>query len=94
MILKAVKENIKTTVTISSVVAVLGFYAALTQVLDQRYALAEEAQQIQQTINVYMEKELEDKIFLLQLKVENETASDVDKAMKKHYESRLEALTK
>jgi len=92
--IKAIKENIKTTITISSVVAVFGFYTALTQVLDQRYALAEEAQQIQQTIDVYMEKELEDKIFLLQLKVENKTASDVDKAMKKRYESRLEDLRK
>ena len=89
MIVETVKKNLKTTVTITSVVAVLGFYTALTQILDQRYALAEDAIQTQQMMTVYMRQEMEDKIFIIELKEQRNEATDVDMAMKERYKRRL-----
>jgi len=87
---QTVKHNAKTSIGITSVVAMLGFYTALTQVLDLRYALAEEARQVQQTMNEYIKQELLDKILIIDLKEQDDQATKVDKAMRKQYKLRLQ----
>jgi len=86
-----IKKNAGTSISIASVVAALGFYATLTKVLDQRYCLAGDAQQTQNMMVDYMEKEYEDKIFMLNLKGEA-NLTDQDKALRKRYQDRLDAL--
>lgn len=87
-----VKNNVGKTISIASVVAVVGLYSALTKVLDDRYCLASEAQQTQQTMVNWMEQDLEDKIFMIEMKESKGVATDEDRAMKQRYIRRLEKL--
>ena len=87
---QTVKHNVKTSIGITTVVAMLGLYTALTQVLDLRYALAEEARQVQRTMNEYIKQELLDKILIIDLKEQDDQATKVDKAMRKQYKLRLQ----
>ena len=91
-ITQTVKENAGKSISIAAVVGTLGLYTGLTQVLDQRYALAEDARQIQQSIQVYRITELEDKILMIELLEKEGKASPVDLAMKERYIRRLEDL--
>ena len=88
---KIIKKNATTSISVASIVAVLGLYTALTKILDDRYCLAGEAQQTQNMLVNYMEKELEDKIFMIDLKGE-QNWTEQDRALRKRYIDRLNAI--
>lgn len=88
-----IKNHAGKSISIASIIAVLGLYSALTKVLDERYCLASEAQQTQQTMMSWMEQDLSDKIFIINLKGES-NLTDQDKALRKRYQDRLDALRK
>ena len=83
-----IKKNAGTSLSVASIVAVFGGYSLLLQHLDSRYCLAGEAQQTQNMLVDYMEKELEDRIFMIDLKGEENLTSE-DKALRKRYVDRL-----
>ena len=89
-----VKKNAGKTISIATVITVMTGYTLFLQHLDARYCLAEAAQQTQTMMLDYMKRELEDKIFLLELKIEKQTATEEDKAMRHRYLRRLKELNK
>lgn len=88
---ETIKANAGKSISIASLVAVLGLYPTVTKLLDQRYCLASDAEKTQQTLDTWMEKDLEDKIFIIDLKGES-NLTDQDRALRKRYEDRLDAL--
>jgi len=88
-----IKKNAGTSISVASIVAVMGGYSLLLQHLDSRYCLAGEAQQTQQMLVSYMEKELEDRIFMIDLKGE-ENWTEEDRALRKRYVDRLNEIRK
>ena len=91
---KTVSNNAGKTITIASVVAVFGFYTALTQVLDQRYALAQDVNKNQQRIETYMKNDLDDKILIIDMKKGGSTEEQIEEALKQRYLRRLKELEK
>ena len=89
-----VKKNAGKSISVVSIVAVMSGYTLLLQHLDARYCLAEAAQQTQTMMLNYMERELGDKIFLIDLKINKGTATDEDKAMRVRYQDTLEQVRK
>ena len=87
-----IKDNVKTTVSISAVAAALTLYTGVTQLLDQRYASAGNVEQVQQTIDSHLKNDLEDKVFIITMKEQEGTATNVDKAMKERYLRRLQEM--
>ena len=79
------KANLGKGITIASIIAAFGLYTAATQLLDQRYCLASDAKQTQQTIDTYIKADLENKIFIIEMLEQRNQATDIDIAMKKRY---------
>jgi hypothetical protein len=91
---KTVSNNAGKTITIASVVAVFGFYTALTQVLDQRYALAEDVSKNHQKVQTYMKQELDDKILIIDMKKAGNSEEQIEEALRERYLRRLEDISK
>lgn len=84
-----IKQNAIKSVSIASAVAMLGLYTAVITVLDERYALAEDARDIQQEVQQIRKDDLEDKLLVIEMKEARGDATDIDKALKERYIRRL-----
>ena len=89
-----IKKNAGASISVVSIVAVLSGYTLVLQHLDARYCLANDAQQTKQLMVSYMERELLDKIFLIDLKIQKRTATEEDVAMKERYKDALNEIRK
>ena len=89
-----IKKNAGTSISVASIVAVLGAYTLLLQHLDLRYCLAGDAQQTQNMMINYMEKEMEDRIFIIDLKIQKGTVTQEELALKARYQDRLAEIRK
>ena len=89
-----VKKNAGTSLSVATIISVIGGYTLLLQHLDARYCLAGDAQQTKQLMVGYMERELQDKIFLIDLKIQKGTATEEDRAMKDRYKDALNEVRK
>lgn len=93
---EVISSNVGKTISIAGVVAVLGLYTSLKSTLlselDVRYCLAADAQKTAAKLDTWMESDLKNKIFLIDLRIQKGTATDEDRAMRQRYQGDLDAL--
>jgi hypothetical protein len=65
---------------------------AIIQYGDTRWCLADDADQVENTIEQHIETELEDNIMIINMKQAGSTQAQIDAALKSKYEARLKAL--
>jgi len=94
--MSVVTENPK---SVGALVAILPLIGAILYI-DDRYAHAsdlssftlEQKQHVEKTFKSFRRQELEDKIFVLDFKEQQNTATVLDKTMKLRYQGQLERL--
>ena len=92
--LKVAKNNTKSTISIITIGTVLGGFFGVEQYFDTRYLFASDGEHIQQSINLHQIYELEDKIFIINLKQQGLDEAAIEQALKARYEEQLKALRK
>jgi hypothetical protein len=88
------KENAGKSVSVGVIVSLVMLGLGAKELLDERYALASEQEQVQRSINDYKRDQIEDQLLIWKMKEEGASEEAINAALKEKYLRRLERLNK